>query len=733
MALGLIALLFVLALPMDIPTSLADLANSNALAMNSDVDWWPMFCHDLRHTGYSTSKAPNNNQTLWNYTITGSPMISSVAVADGKVFAGSDNLYALDANTGTQIWSYTTEENVLSSPAVADGKVFISWHLKVYTFGTTLTPVTVPKTGMALEEEVMVYSDGSAEMLIEMTIPRFLSDEAFGVNMTSVPLGTEIPIPETKTIRETIEAEEDVKDISLEGDINSDGTVNIKDLFLVAKVFGSSPGHERWNHEADVIWDGNINIKDIFFVAKNFERTRPPRPELVVPVREDFHRAITMEQAVLHGFQIEVVDSKMIEDLNDTAVSVYAESLEFAKPIGASTWRIDVGPQDENAVDIAAEFMFTKIQFIQLMLRSLPGEQIYEGTQSMLIILPYDVEWIQILNREELIGLEWKIDFGGGTFMEASITHVPWERPYIVVVEETVVVTEQNITATEGYLWDALSQYKVFKIDYEIIGSSSQAVKMRGLNEPENDWSTDWEYTITLGYSKTWIWEDKITASVRVTPSLKVQWHMEWDLSGWDPERFNTWIKITPSIIAEAYASAKGTYTKTWSHTFATWSHRFSFWIGALPVWTNLKLTVTGEVTVEAHGSITLMTSVNAYAWFKGEVEWTKTSGWEGSFEKDKGAQITEPRITATGGASITPSVKLRLAFLFYDVAGPYIEGVPYAPISLNFNPNTWSIELKFKIFAGCTFAGWIKDLLGLTDYSITLKDWTLASEEGTW
>ena len=29
---------------------------------------WPMFHHDLTHTGYSTSTAPNTNQTLWNYT-----------------------------------------------------------------------------------------------------------------------------------------------------------------------------------------------------------------------------------------------------------------------------------------------------------------------------------------------------------------------------------------------------------------------------------------------------------------------------------------------------------------------------------------------------------------------------------------------------------------------------------------------------------------------------------------
>ena len=49
---------------------------------------WPMFRHDLQHTGYSTSPAPNTNQTLWNYT-TGNFVASSPAVADGKVYVGS--------------------------------------------------------------------------------------------------------------------------------------------------------------------------------------------------------------------------------------------------------------------------------------------------------------------------------------------------------------------------------------------------------------------------------------------------------------------------------------------------------------------------------------------------------------------------------------------------------------------------------------------------------------------
>jgi len=72
------------------------------------VDWWPMRGHDLNHTGYSTSTAPNTNKTIWIYT-TGEVVCSSPAVADGKVYVGSANAkvyaFASASTVGTSsIW-----------------------------------------------------------------------------------------------------------------------------------------------------------------------------------------------------------------------------------------------------------------------------------------------------------------------------------------------------------------------------------------------------------------------------------------------------------------------------------------------------------------------------------------------------------------------------------------------------------------------------------------------------
>lgn len=111
------------AIAAEVPSRFSELvAWSNALT-GSD---WPMFGHDLQHTGYSASPAPSTNQTLWNYTV-GGFIASSPAIANGKVYVGSYDykFYCLDAATGAHIWNYTTGGIVGSSPAVVDSKVYV--------------------------------------------------------------------------------------------------------------------------------------------------------------------------------------------------------------------------------------------------------------------------------------------------------------------------------------------------------------------------------------------------------------------------------------------------------------------------------------------------------------------------------------------------------------------------------------------------------------------------------
>jgi hypothetical protein len=53
-------------------------------------------------------------------------------------------------------------------------------------------------------------------------------------------------------------------------DLNNDGSINIVDIAIVAKAFGTYPGHPKWNPVADLDYNYKIDIRDIARVAKQF-------------------------------------------------------------------------------------------------------------------------------------------------------------------------------------------------------------------------------------------------------------------------------------------------------------------------------------------------------------------------------------------------------------------------------------------------------------------------------
>lgn len=58
-------------------------------------------------------------------------------------------------------------------------------------------------------------------------------------------------------------------------DLDNDGKVDIQDLAVAARAFGSYLGHPRWNPIADINRDDKVNIIDLVLIAKNFGKTYP--------------------------------------------------------------------------------------------------------------------------------------------------------------------------------------------------------------------------------------------------------------------------------------------------------------------------------------------------------------------------------------------------------------------------------------------------------------------------
>jgi len=53
-------------------------------------------------------------------------------------------------------------------------------------------------------------------------------------------------------------------------DINDDGKVDMRDIGLLARLYGVNQGSTAWNPNLDIIADGEINMKDVGYAAKCF-------------------------------------------------------------------------------------------------------------------------------------------------------------------------------------------------------------------------------------------------------------------------------------------------------------------------------------------------------------------------------------------------------------------------------------------------------------------------------
>ena len=115
------------AVPSTTPLSLGTLCSATVPGSSDPTqDEWPMFRGQLNHTGEAHTNHTGRASPFWSYPTLGY-MVSSPAVADGRVFVGDQygKFYCINALTGMQSWYYDTGNYVESSPAVAGDRVFV--------------------------------------------------------------------------------------------------------------------------------------------------------------------------------------------------------------------------------------------------------------------------------------------------------------------------------------------------------------------------------------------------------------------------------------------------------------------------------------------------------------------------------------------------------------------------------------------------------------------------------
>jgi hypothetical protein len=57
------------------------------------------------------------------------------------------------------------------------------------------------------------------------------------------------------------------------GDVNRDGKIDMKDIALISRAYGSRPGDPNWNPDADLNGDGIIDDKDLAIARAHFGLT----------------------------------------------------------------------------------------------------------------------------------------------------------------------------------------------------------------------------------------------------------------------------------------------------------------------------------------------------------------------------------------------------------------------------------------------------------------------------
>jgi hypothetical protein len=63
--------------------------------------------------------------------------------------------------------------------------------------------------------------------------------------------------------------------VTIPGDLNGDFQVNLQDLVILAKAYGSTPGAPNWNPNADIKGDGIVDLADLVILAQHYGQHFP--------------------------------------------------------------------------------------------------------------------------------------------------------------------------------------------------------------------------------------------------------------------------------------------------------------------------------------------------------------------------------------------------------------------------------------------------------------------------
>ncbi len=345
--------------------------------------------------------------------------------------------------------------------------------------------------------------------------------------------------------------------------------------------------------------------------------------------------------------------------------------------------------------------ILVKLSFMQLFLKSLPGEQRLESLWVTRFSLPPNAKLLSPADN-----LRWNAELGG----DNNILAEAYINDTNIILSESTIITEQNVTGTPENLYKHLMGFKTFSINYSTPYQTSKNVKPEeNMYEKEEDWAYDW-------YSS---WSGRIEAEFDYGPlhaafAVRQEISLHGHISLVPFESFEAYGELGSSTTLDLMVYADEYYHRTWEETVwehTIWSH--TFWISTFPVEAKLLLKVNASLDFTAEMRMRLLAEYKIDGRFKAGLKWTSTSGWSPIWEKELQGNLTDLRVPVEAKASIELGPKLMLEFRLYPLGligershtggRVYVAFEPYVGVGIEYSPPSptmWKAYVGFRVDA---------------------------------
>jgi len=487
----------------------------------------------------------------------------------------------------------------------------------------------------------------------------------------------------------------------------------------------------------------NTTIIPKILVGEDLENTS----QNIVPVRKQFYEALYKEYDSSWGLDTLVLNSSIIPKGNSDECKIEADIMAFPRALTTvpgsigDTWILGIGPADSARF---AEYIFTQITFLKMLLHKSPGEQVYRSSYSMRISLPEDAT---LLNSDELSDLGWLVDLGGGNFLEASLSVAG-----SLTLNETMVVTEQNTTTPMSNLCSVFEGYKSFRIEYSILEDeegevtdvapdSLSQVSIADLAEFATAYTTDgspaasegdfsWSYLLTLI-------DNSVSGDIPLPPDVPpgsyatydghLKLEAEFSIS-WEPtlpvfglSSFESSIRTEAEFEFKVEAGIAAEYSKD-DLTLPIWdvTYPFRFFLGPVPVDVNLILAIEGRLSIDFEAEMKITSGYVASGWLEAGVRYNPNTKQLEPFQgRGLSSEFLPPTEEVSASLDIRPSLAFDVWAQFYEIAGPQLEFEVYLSATATLQGSTFGLDVAIglQISVSFKFADYLKDLLKLEDY----------------